>query len=154
MPAAALAIALHAFGAVVWVGGMFAIYVCLRPALGTLEPPQRLRLMRATFGLFFPWVWVSILLLLASGYWMLFAVYGGFAGAGMHVHLMQAIGWVMIALFLWLFHGPWLAFKRAADAQDWPVAGANLNRIRQIVAVNLPLGVLVAVIGASGRYWG
>jgi uncharacterized membrane protein len=36
--------ALHIFGAVVWVGGMFAIYVCLRPALGTLEPPQRLRL--------------------------------------------------------------------------------------------------------------
>jgi hypothetical protein len=23
---------------------MFAIYACLRPALGTLEPPQRLRL--------------------------------------------------------------------------------------------------------------
>lgn len=154
LTAAAIALALHVFGAVVWVGGMFAIYVCLRPALGTLEPPQRMRLMRVTFGLFFPWVWVSILLLLASGYWMLFAVYGGFARAGMHIHLMQAVGWVMIALFLWLFHGPWLAFKRAADAQDWPKAGAHLNRIRQIVAVNLPLGVLVAVIGASGRYWG
>ena len=35
----AVALALHIFGAVVWVGGMFAIYVCLRPALGTLEPP-------------------------------------------------------------------------------------------------------------------
>src|SRR4029077_19786338 len=45
----ALALALHILGAVVWVGGMFAIYVCLRPALGTLEPPQRLRLMRVTF---------------------------------------------------------------------------------------------------------
>jgi uncharacterized membrane protein len=30
----AVALALHIFGAVVWVGGMFAIYVCLRPALG------------------------------------------------------------------------------------------------------------------------
>ena len=39
----ALALALHTLGAVVWVGGMFAIYVCLRPALGTLEPPQRHR---------------------------------------------------------------------------------------------------------------
>ena len=29
---------------------------------------------------------------------------------------MQGIGWVMIALFAWLFHGPWLAFKRAVDA--------------------------------------
>src|SRR5215471_5627294 len=47
-----LALALHILGAVVWVGGMFAIYMCLRPALGTLEPPQRLRLMRVTFQKF------------------------------------------------------------------------------------------------------
>jgi uncharacterized membrane protein len=150
----ALAIALHVLGAVVWVGGMFAIYVALRPALGTLEPPQRLRLMRATFRIFFPWVWVAILLLLASGYWMVFMTFGGFARVGLHIHLMQGIGWLMIALFVWLFHGPWLALKRAVEAEDWPRAGASLNRIRQIIAVNLPLGLIVVVIGASGRYWG
>ncbi|MDQ2954333.1 MAG: CopD family protein [Pseudomonadota bacterium] len=150
----ALAIALHILGAVVWVGGMFAIYVCLRPALGLLEPPQRLRLMRATLQKFFPWVWVAIALLLASGYWMVFTTFGGFARAGLYIHLMQGIGWVMIALFVWLFYGPWLAFKRAVEAEDWPRAGASLNRIRQIIAVNLPLGLLVIVIGGSGRYWG
>src|ERR1700709_607539 len=97
----ALALALHILGAVVWVGGMFAIYVCLRPALGTLEPPQRLRLMRATFQRFFPWVWVSVLLLLASGYWVVFMTFGGFAGVRLHVHLMQGIGLIMVALFAW-----------------------------------------------------
>ena len=56
----AVALAVHIFGAVIWVGGMFAIYVCLRPALGTLDPPQRLRLMRVTFQKFFLWVWVAI----------------------------------------------------------------------------------------------
>jgi hypothetical protein len=69
--------------------GMFAIYVCLRPALGTVDPPQRLRLMRVTFQKFFLWVWVAILLLLASGYWIVFMRVGGFAGAGLHIHLMQ-----------------------------------------------------------------
>lgn len=150
----ALALALHVLGAVVWVGGMFAIYVCLRPALGTLEPPQRLKLMQVTFRKFFPFVWLSILLLLGSGYWMIFMTFGGMRNIGMHIHLMQGIGWVMIVLFLWLFHGPWLKLKRAVDAADWPAAGANLNRIRQIIAVNLPLGLLVVIIGASGRYWG
>ena len=145
----AVALALHIFGAVVWVGGMFAIYVCLRPALGMLEPPQRLRLMRVTFEKFFPWVWLAILLLLASGYWMLFTTFGGFAAASPYIHLMQ-----MIALFVWLFHGPWLAFKRAVDVEDWPSAGTSLNRIRQIIRVNLPLGLVVVVIGGSGRYWG
>ena len=151
---AALAFALHVLGAVVWVGGMFAIYVCLRPALGMLEPPQRLRLMRVTFQRFFPWVWVAILLLLASGYWMVFKVFGGFARAGLHVHLMQGIGWLMIALFVWLFHVPWLAFKRAVDAEDWTRAGASLDRIRQIISINLPLGLIVVVIAASGPFWG
>src|SRR5215472_3324191 len=143
---AALAFALHIFGAVVWVGGMFAIYVCLRPALVTLEPPQRLRLMRVTFQKFFPWVWTAVLLLLASGYSMVFIVFGGFAAAGLHVHLMQGIGW--------LLHGPWLAFKRAVDAEDWPSAGISLDRIRQIISINLPLGLIVVLIGASGRFWG
>jgi hypothetical protein len=101
--------ALHILGAVVWVGGMFAIYVCLCPALGTLEPPQRLRLMRVTFQKFFPWVWLAILLLLGSGYWMFFTTFGGFAGAGLYIHLMEMVGWLMIALFVWLFHGPWPA---------------------------------------------
>jgi uncharacterized membrane protein len=109
--------------------------------------------MRVTFQNFFPWVWVAILFLLASGYWMVFKTFGGFAMVGVHVHLMQAFGWVMIVSFLWLFHGPWLAFKRAVDAADWPSAGGCLNRIRQIIAINLPLGLIVVVIGASGRYW-
>ena len=85
----AVALALHILGAVVWVGGMFAIYACLRPALGTLELPQRLRLMRVTFQKFFRWVWLAILLLLASGYWMLFTTFGGFAGASLYIHLMR-----------------------------------------------------------------
>ena len=72
----------------------------------------------------------------------------------MHVNLMQGLGWIMIALYLWLFHGPWLELKRAVGASDWPTAGANLNRIRQIIAINLPLGLIVVMIGASGRYWG
>lgn len=154
MLAQSIAVALHVLGAVVWVGGMFLIYVCLRPALGTLEAPERLRLMRATLAKFFPFVWAAILLILVSGYWMLFVTFGGFAGAGVYIHWMQLFGWAMVGLFMWLFHGPWLAFKRAVDAQDWPNAAVSLDQIRQIVAVNMPLGFVVIIIGVSGRYWG
>jgi uncharacterized membrane protein len=150
----ALALTPHILGAVVWVGGMFAAYVCLRPAAGALEPPQRLRLWRSFFAKFFPWVWVSVLLLLGSGYWMLLTTFGGFKGAPLYINLMQGIGWLMVALFVWLFHGPWLKFKRAVDAQDWPAAGGYLSRIRQIIMINLPLGLSVVVIGGTGRYWG
>jgi len=149
-----LALTFHILGAVIWVGGMFAAYVCLRPAAGPLETPQRLALWRRFFAKFFPWVWVSVVLLLASGYYMLLTTFGGFKGAPFYIHAMQGIGWVMVALFAYLFHGPWLKFKRAIDAQNWPAAGAQLNDIRQIIMINLPLGLIVVVIGGTGRYWG
>lgn len=154
MPATALALALHILGAVVWVGGMFAAYVCLRPAAGALEPPQRLRLWRGFFAKFFPWVWVSVLLLLGSGYFMLLTTFGGFKGAPLYINLMQLLGLVMVGLFVWLFHGPWLKFKRAVDAEVWPAAAAQLSRIRQIIMVNLPIGLIVIAIGSTGRFWG
>lgn len=149
-----IALTLHVLGAVVWVGGMFAAYVCLRPAAGSLEAPQRLTLWRNFFAKFFPWVWVSVLLLLISGYWMLVTTFGGFKGAPLYINLMQTLGLVMVALFVWLFHGPWLKFKRAVDAKEFPAAAGQLNRIRQIIAINLPLGLIVVAIGGTGRFWG
>ena len=148
-----IALALHILSAVIWVGGMFAAYLCLRPAAGPLDAPQRLALWRRFFARFLPWVGGCVVLLLASGYWMLIVHFGGFKGAPLYINLMQALGWIMIALFFWLFHGAWMKFKRAVDAQDWPGAGAQLNRIRQIIAINLPLGLIVVIIGGTGRFW-
>ncbi len=148
-----VALTLHVLSAVVWVGGMFAAYMCLRPAAGALDAPQRLALWRRFFQKFFPWVWASVVLLLVTGYWMLMTNFGGFKHAPPYVDYMQALGWVMILLYVWLFHGPWLKFKRAVDAQDWPAAGKQLNTIRLIIAINLPLGLIVVFIGGTGRYW-
>ncbi len=148
------ALTLHLLGAVVWVGGMFAAYLCLRPAAGALEAPQRLQLWRGFFAKFFIWVWVSIVLLLGSGYWMLISTFGGFKGAPLYINLMQAFGLIMVALFAWLFHGPWLKFKRAVDAKDWPAAAGHIGLIAKIIQINLPLGLIVVVIGGTGRFWG
>ncbi len=152
-PMIVLALTLHVLSAVIWVGGMFAAYMCLRPAAGPLEPPQRLRLWRGFFQKFFPWVWLSVALLLVTGYWMMATYFGGFANAPPYVNIMQALGWVMVLLFLLLFHGPWLKFRRAVDGQDWPAARDQLERIRVIIAINLPLGLIVVLIGGTGRYW-
>jgi uncharacterized membrane protein len=150
----AFALTLHILSAVVWVGGMFAAYVCLRPAAGALEGPARLTLWRNFFAKFFIWVWVAVLLLLGSGYWMMFSTFGGFAHAPFYINLMQTLGLLMVALFVGLFHGPWLKFKRAVDAKDYATAAVQLNRIRQIIMINMPLGLLVVAIGGSGRFWG
>jgi len=83
----------------------------------------------------------------------MFSVYGGFAGAGLYVHIMNGIGTVMIAIFLYLFFGPYKRFKVAAEREDWPAAGALIPTIRRIVGTNLVLGLITVATGASGRYW-
>jgi uncharacterized membrane protein len=146
-------VALHALAAVAWVGGMFFAYMVLRPSAGPLEPRLRLALWQRVFGHFFPWVWASIAVLLASGYAMMFLRFGGFKGAGLHVHVMQATGILMMLLFLHLFFAPWCRFSRAVEAGNLESAAASLNRIRRIVAINLVLGLITIAAGASGRFW-
>ena len=149
-----LGLILHILGSIVWVGGMFFAYMVLRPVTGEMEGPARLALWRGVFARFFPWVWASIVALLASGYWMLFLGFGGFRGAGIHIHIMHLVGLVMVLIFLHLYFAPWRRLQRALDAGDTPAAAKSLNQIRIIVATNLTLGLLVSAIGASGRYWG
>ena len=146
-------IALHVLAAVVWVGGMFFAYLVLRPAAGPLETPARLALWQRVFGRFFPWVWASIAVLLISGYAMLFVHFGGFAGAGAHIHVMQLTGIAMMLLFLHLYFAPWRQFSRAVETGAVAEAGKQLNQIRRIVALNLALGLLTVAVGASGRFW-
>ena len=149
----ALLIALHVLAAVVWVGGMFFAYMVLRQSAGPLEPELRLALWHRVFQRFFPWVWSSIVLLLASGYGMMFLYFGGFAGAGLYIHVMQGIGIVMMLLFLHLFFVPWRRFSAAVERRHFPEAVKQLDQIRRIVAANLVLGLLTIIVGASGRFW-
>lgn len=149
----ALLIALHVLAVVVWVGGMAFAYVVLRPSAGALESETRLQLWHGVFRRFFPWVWTSIIVLLASGYGMIFVYFGGFAGAGLYIQLMQGIGIVMMLLFLHLFFVPWRRFTHAVAGKHFAEAAKNLEQIRRIVAVNLVLGLITIVVGASGRFW-
>ena len=149
----ALLIALHVLSAVVWVGGMFFAYMVLRQSAGPLESETRLALWHRVFRRFFPWVWSSIVLLLASGYGMMFLYFGGFAGAGLYIQVMQGVGIVMMLLFLHLFFVPWRRFSDAVEGKQLPEAVKQLDQIRRIVAVNLVLGLLTMIVGASGRFW-
>jgi uncharacterized membrane protein len=143
----------HILSAVIWVGGMFFAHQMLRPAAGPLDRAQRLSLWRRVFARFFPLVWVLIVLLLLSGYGMVAAL-GGFAQIGLHIQIMQGIGIVMMLAFAHLYFAPWKRFRRAVDAGDLAAAAPQLDQIRRIVGFNLVLGLIVVVIGATGRYWG
>jgi uncharacterized membrane protein len=98
-------------------------------------------------------VGASIVVLLVSGYGMLFGMFGGFATAPVHVNVMQGTGILMMLLYLHLVFAPWRRFQAALDAGTQPEAAKQLDLIRKIVASNLALGVVTVAIGAAGRFW-
>ena len=148
-----LAIALHVLSAVIWVGGMFFAYMAMRPAVvEVIDASQRGALWCATLGRFFRWVWVAVILLLVTGYWMIFSVFGGMADAGLHIHLMQGLGIVMMLLYFHVYFAPFRRLKQAVANQDPQEGGRQVGQIRKLVGTNLILGLIVVVIGAGGRY--
>jgi len=148
-----LVLALHTMAAVVWVGGLFLVVTILRPALLSLPLPERLGLWRHILERFFTWVWISVIVLLVSGYAVVFFGYQGFASVGLHIHIMQLTGLVMVLLFVLMWAMPWQDFRHAFDAGHFEDAAKSLKRIGLVTAINLPLGLFTSVIGATGSFW-
>jgi len=146
-----VALALHLLFAAIWVGGMAFAIVALRPALSVLEPPQRLALMGRVHKRFFLVIWHAMPITIISGYFLLFGHFGGFRGAGWHVHVMHLTGLIMSVIFLLIFFSPWQAMRRALAAGDMAAAAAANERIRIMVSVNLAIGVLTTAIAGWGR---
>jgi len=135
--------AVHILSAVIWVGGMVFAYAILRPSLSVLEPSQRLALHGAVMKRFFLVVWHAMPLMLISGYWMIFAEYGGMAHVPWNVNVMMLLGLVMAVIFLIIFFGPWRAFRTAPGPQ--PLAG-----LRRLIGANMVLGLATTFVAALG----
>lgn len=139
---------LHVLGFVVWVGGMFFAYMALRPvAASQLDPAQRLNLWHGVFAKFFPWVWVAVGMILASGLYMMAQM----GKPPFYVLAMFSIGIVMMLIFGHIFFAPYKRLQRAVSAQDWKAGGAALGTIRKLIGINLILGLVTTAIGVLGQ---
>lgn len=140
---------LHVLSDIVWIGGMFLAWMCVRPvAAEVLEPPQRLRLWAGIFRRFFPWVWACVVLLLGTGFGMM----GRMGAVPGYVMAMAFVGAVMVAIFIYIVFVPFTRLKAAVEAQDWKSGGAALARIRMLVGTNLILGLVNVGIGMLGSF--
>ena len=148
-----LALSLHVLSAVVWVGGMFFAYLCLRPSVAQMAAAERTALWDRVLSRFFGWILLAVPAILLSGGWMMYS--DGWLGGGEPPHrveLMASIGIVMMLLFLHVYFAPFRRLRRAVAAGDVPLAGKQVGTIRKLVAVNLTLGILVLLIATAGKY--
>ena len=149
---------LHVLSIILWIGGMAFTLFFLRPALASLEPPVRLRLMRDVLGRFFGAVLALALITLVTGSWMMFSVAGRMSEAAASEFrmpwtwsLMAALGLVMILIFGHIRFVLFQRLRRAVASSAWAAGGAALSSIRVWVRTNLAIGlVIVGVVYLGG----
>ena len=128
----------HVAAAIFWMGGMAFMVVALRPALGELEPPARVRTLVEVLRRFFAVVAVSIAVLLVTGG----AMMAGDTRMAPGWLVMAALGVAMVLVFGHIHFAPWKRLKAAALREDWPAAGGAAGRITLLAKLNLGLGWL------------
>lgn len=148
--------AIHLLSIIVWIGGMVFVQFFLRPAVTSLEAPQRVRLMHEVLGRFFNAVLVAAALVLGSGIWMIGRVAkqavqsGGNFKMPIEWMVMSVLGVVMVLIFAHIRFALYKRLSRAVTAAAWPAGGAALASIRTWVMVNLAIGVVIVVITQVG----
>ena len=147
----ALAFLLHVFFVVVWVGGMFFAYLCLRPSAAPLSTPERVALWGRVLGRFFNWVLLAVPLILVSGLWMAYEQ-DAFDGFDPRIHIMMGLGILMMLLFLHVYFAPFRRLQKALAAGDAEGASKQVASIRRLVALNLSIGVVVIAVATAGKY--
>lgn len=141
---------LHLTSVIIWVGGMFFAYYCLRPAAAQLlEPAQRLPLWVATFKPFFKFTAAAVIIIIATGLTMMLQV--GMKNAPVGWHIMLSTGLLMAAVFFHVYAALYPRLRRQCDDLAWPLAGATLNTIRKLVGLNLVLSVITIAAATFSR---
>lgn len=149
----AILIALHVLSIVFWVGGMSFMLAVLGRATGEMSPEQRFPLWKRTLAAFLPRIGGSAATVLVTGIWLIFAMFGGFSQAPLHVNVMMGLGILMMLLYLHLIFAPWKQFRAAVDGGDDTKAGRNLDMIRTTLGISAGLGVLTIISAVTGPYW-
>ena len=134
----------HLAAGVIWLGGMALVILALRPvAIKLLQPPERLRLISGMLSRFFIMVWISIALILTTGFWMLSMSDMKLAPKGWHA--MSGLGLLMCLIFAHIWFAPFRRLKAAVANSDWPAAGKALGQIHPLVLTNFALGWLAVL---------
>ena len=134
----------HLGAGIVWLGGMALIILALRPVvIERMNPPERLAFMCSVLSRFFVLVWISIALILITGFWMLSMTDLKLAPRGWHA--MSGFGLLMCLIFAHIWFVPFRRLKSAVLVSDWPVAGKALGQIHPLVFTNFVLGWLAVL---------
>lgn len=152
-----IAIGIHVLSSVIWVGGLFMLYVVVWPSINEIVVVQK-KYLEASANVmqrFSPWLMIAIVTLVITGYLMLFlGVYqGNMKLVPLYIHIMQFLGLLMLLIAFYIRFLPWKKLLKALEAGNLEQTEKYLVSIKRLVLYSLMLGVVTILMAASGRYW-
>ena len=149
----ALSIILHLLAINVWVGGTFFTVVILPHAVASLEPAERHPFMRIVFKRFFFWVWLAMMILISTGGWMIYRVFGGIINAPLYVVLMMSITLLMVCVFLLIYFGSYRLYVQSLKQENLSDSERHLDYISLLSKINMALGICVVLVIGGGPHF-
>ena len=149
----AFAIILHLLAINIWIGGTFFTVMILPRALVSLETLAQYHLLARILRHFFSWVWLAILLVIASGTWMVMNVFGNLQNMPSYVFGMIALALTMMAVFVLMFFGPYRHYRVALQAQDLAECRRRVGQVRLLSKINMFLGIGVLIVIGTGIFF-
>jgi len=140
----------HMLAAVVWIGGMVFNLLVVRPSMGVVDLPQRLKLADNILRRFIPVVWISVGLLVLTGLLMTLKRVASFeillkTGYGNILILKLTVVAVMISIVASIRYSLLPRFESLIDSQSNDL-NKVLGQMVTLVKVNLVLGVLILLL--------
>jgi uncharacterized membrane protein len=149
----ALSIILHLLAINVWVGGTFFTVVILPHAAASLEPAERHPFMRIVLKRFFFWVWLAMMILISTGGWMIYRVFGGIINAPLYVVLMMSITLLMVCVFLLIYFGSYRLYVQSLKQENLSDSERHLDYISLLSKINMALGICVVLVIGGGPHF-
>jgi len=143
----------HLLAAVVWIGGMLYATLVLMPAMEAIDPPQRGRLMGAVGQRFIPLVWISIAVLLVTGFLktpagMLFSLASIYGILLTVKHLVVLLMVINAALITFVLSPKMEKLAPPPGERPSPELGRVQGQLTNVSLFNTFLGVLLLLLVA------
>ncbi len=129
------------------------VYIVRPVAEELLEPPIRQALMHRAMGRYFKRLWLIVAILIATGFSMIFTVYGSFGNLPVRIHVMTGLGLLMTFIFAVVHFIYFPAAGKSIAAGDLKNGKKNIHMIRDLARINLGLGTAIVIVVYSMKHW-
>jgi len=142
-----VALAIHIFSSLVWIGSMFFGYTALKPD-AAFHPEQRLLLWRRVFSIFLSLSVGSIIVMWVSSIGVSVLSGSGPGSVSWHSIILLGLVTIMTITTLGVIVGPYQSYLRHVEDSNLDDAAATVQTMRKVMLGNTVFGIIVVIVAS------